>query len=214
MKIKTFSGGYDKNLSYLIWCEASKIAGLIDASVEATEIIEYIKNKELSLEKLFITHTHFDHIKYIDQISTSFPLVQICGYENSEENFGNGYRKLVHNQIVTLGAELITTLFTPGHYPDSICLWNKKEGLLFTGDTMFVGRTGRTLGAKSDIYQLYLSIYEKILKLPMQTQIYPGHHYGFKKSISLIENIRLSPFFQCESLSEFRQVMENFEKGR
>ena len=214
MRIKTFLGGYDKNLSYLIWCESTQIAGIIDASVDPSEIIEYIESQDLILEKLFITHTHFDHIKYIDKLTLHFPLLQICGHINPEKKISNDYRGLEDYQIVTLGTELITILYTPGHYPDSICFWNTKERALFTGDTMFVGRTGRTIGSKSNIANLYASIYDKILKLSSKTQIYPGHHYGFKKSISLIDNIRLSPFFQCKSLSEFTMVMENYEKSR
>jgi glyoxylase-like metal-dependent hydrolase (beta-lactamase superfamily II) len=214
MKIKTFFGGYDKNLSYLVWCESTQIAGIIDASVDPSEIIEYIDRKDLILEKLFITHTHFDHIKYIDKLTLHFPLLQICGHINPEKKISNDYRGLEDYQIVTLGTELITILYTPGHYPDSICFWNTKERALFTGDTMFVGRTGRTIGSKSNIAKLYASIYDKVLKLSSKTQIYPGHHYGFKKSISLIDNIRLSPFFQCKSLSEFTMVMENYEKIR
>ena len=79
---------------------------------------------------------------------------------------------------------------------------------------MFVGRTGRTIGAKSNNSQLYVSIYDKLLKLPLHTVIYPGHHYGYKKSITLKENISLSPFFQCDSEDEFIRVMEQYEKTR
>ena len=79
---------------------------------------------------------------------------------------------------------------------------------------MFVGRTGRTIGAKSNISDLYNSIYEILLKLPLRTIIYSGHHYGFKKSITLKENIRLSPFFKCKTEVEFMRVMAQFEKNR
>ena len=56
MKIKSFQGGFDKNLSYLIWCESTHIAGIVDASVKLTEINESIKLYDLILEKIFITH--------------------------------------------------------------------------------------------------------------------------------------------------------------
>ena len=79
---------------------------------------------------------------------------------------------------------------------------------------MFVGRTGRTIGAKSNISHLYNSIYNKILKLPSQTIIYSGHHYGYKKNISIKDNISLSSFFQCQSEDEFIHVMEKYEKNR
>ena len=109
---------------------------------------------------------------------------------------------------------MFTALHTPGHYPDSMCFWNKKGNCVFTGDTMFVGRTGRTIGAKSNISHLYTSIYNELLKLPPKTIIYSGHHYGYKISITLKENISLSSFFQCTSEDEFIAVMEKYEKNR
>ena len=115
---------------------------------------------------------------------------------------------------IPIGKEILTVLHTPGHYPDSICLWNKKDNSVFTGDTMFVGRTGRTIGAKSNISHLYNSIYEILLILPPQTIIYSGHHYGFKKSITINDNIQCSKFFQSKSLSEFIKTMKDFELYR
>ena len=214
MKIKSFQGGFDKNLSYLIWCESTHIAGIVDASVNITRINESIEMYDLILEKVLITHTHSDHIQFLDDILYQFPMVQLCGYEKPEIEFSNHYRKMMHHETISLGSEMITSLYTPGHYPDSLCYWNKKDNSLFTGDTMFVGRTGRTIGAKSNISHLYTSIYQQILKLPEQTIIYPGHHYGYTPHVSLKENITLSPFFQCSSKDEFIKVMEDYEKGR
>ena len=214
MKIKTFQGGFDKNLSYLIWCESTRIAGIVDASVELAEIFQCIEAKNLILEKIFITHTHFDHINYLGDIKYQFPQIQVCGFINPEEVLGENHRKLNHHEIIPLGSEMITALHTPGHYPDSMCFWNKKGNCVFTGDTMFVGRTGRTIGAKSNISHLYASIYNELLKLPPQTIIYSGHHYGYKPSIALKENISLSSFFQCTSEAEFIAVMDKFEQNR
>ena len=95
-----------------------------------------------------------------------------------------------------------------------MCFWNQKRKCLFTGDTMFVGRTGRTISKYSNIKDLYISTYKKILTLPNDTIVYPGHHYGFKKSISIKENIEMSNFFNCKSLNEFEKIMQNFEKNR
>ena len=79
---------------------------------------------------------------------------------------------------------------------------------------MFVGRTGRTIGPKSNNSCLYSSIYDELLKLPQKTVIYPGHHYGYKRYDSIKSNIKNSSFFQCSSFSEFEKVMKNFEKNR
>ena len=84
MKIKSFQGGFDKNLSYLIWCESTHIAGIVDASVNMTEINKSIEIHALNLEKIFITHTHSDHIQFLDDILFQFPHVQLYGYEKPE----------------------------------------------------------------------------------------------------------------------------------
>ena len=121
---------------------------------------------------------------------------------------------LVNNQIMTLGNEILTTLYTPGHFNDSVCYWNKEHNIIFTGDTMFVGRSGRTVGVKSNISLLYTSIYNKILTLPGDTLIYPGHHYGYTAKLTIKENINLSSFFQCKSEKEFINVMKRYEESR
>ena len=113
-----------------------------------------------------------------------------------------------------VGEYMVLALFTPGHYIDSICFWIKNQDMLFTGDTIFVGRTGRTISSRSSISDLYSSVYDILLKLPPKTIIYPGHHYGFSKSISIKENISISDFFQCKSLNEFKIVMDNYENNR
>ena len=214
MKIKTFQGGFDKNFSYLIWCESNLSAAIIDASVNISEIIENIEINGLRLEKILITHTHADHIQFLSDILFQFPQAQPCGFEYPEFDFGDDYRKLSHNEIITIGSEMLTAIHTPGHYPDSLCFWNKNQDYLFTGDTMFVGRTGRTISDKSNISHLFESIYNKILTLPKRTIIYPGHNYGYTPSITLNKNISLSPFFQCSNKEEFIKVMQVFEDGR
>ena len=214
MKIKTFLGGYDKNLSYLVWCESTKIAGIIDASVDPAKIIDYINANDLILEKLLITHTHFDHIKYINNLIINFPNIKVCGHKKPEKKITSNYTGFEEYQTIALGSELITILFTPGHYPDSICFWNKNDNVLFTGDTMFVGRTGRVLSSKSNIEDLYHSVYMKILKMPENVRIYPGHDYGKEMSILLEKNVEVSPLLQADDLEDFKRRMQDYEENR
>ena len=209
MRIKTFQGGFDDNLSYIISCDKTNRCALIDASVSSTQIFEYIDNNNLLLDKILITHTHHDHISYLDEYLHKFPGVTICGY--SKTIYDQLTKNLEHNQLISIGQEHIIALYTPGHYWDSMCYYNYKSKMLFTGDTIFVGRTGRTISKRSNIRDLYNSVYKIILKLPQDTIIYPGHHYGHKLSISIKENIRISNFFQCNNFVEFKNVMENFE---
>tara|TARA_B100000029_G_scaffold222326_2_gene220117 strand:+ start:948 stop:1595 length:648 start_codon:yes stop_codon:yes gene_type:complete len=213
MKVETFQGGFDKNLSYLVWCNTTKRAAIIDASVKLDPIIKAIETLSLYVEKILITHSHHDHTRYLDDIVNYFPSIEICKYKKAKDPI-NKFRFLKHHETFLIGKELITTLHTPGHYPDSVCFWSLSNKFVFTGDTMFVGRSGRTVDFKSNINELYYSIYKILLKLPQDTIIYPGHNYGQIKSISLKDNKILSPFFQCENLDEFIEVMQNYEENR
>ena len=213
MKIETFQGGYDKNFSYIVWCEKTKFAAIIDPAVESNQIIEKIKNLNLILTKIMITHTHFDHYRYLTDFTYYYPNIEIICHKESKKVFKDYNCRLIsNNEIISIGELLLIALYTPGHYHDSICYWDKKNKKLFTGDTVFVGRTGRVKSSTSNIEDLYNSVYEIILTLPQDTKIYPGHHYGYSPTITIKENIQNSNFFQCKSLDEFVVIMKNFEK--
>ena len=121
---------------------------------------------------------------------------------------------LSDNQIIAIGDNMLIALYTPGHYDDCLCYWDNINNILFTGDTVFVGRSGRTINSYSNISKLYNSIYNIILKLPKNTIIYPGHDYGHQPTIPISENIKLSSFFSCKSESEFVNIMKIFESNR
>ena len=212
MKIKTFQGGYDKNLCYVTWCQKTRIAAIVDPSVEINPILEYIDSHNLKLDKLIITHSHFDHIKYLDDFVNLYPSVKI--YASSECKINTSINYLNHNDVFSIGNNIVIALHTPGHYFDSMCYWIKESEAIFTGDTVFVGRTGRTISKGSAIEELYTSVYNIILNLPKTTTIYPGHNYGYSKTITIKDNINLSKFFQCKSIEEFKMIMKNFEKNR
>ena len=214
MKIKRFQGGYDKNFCYVVSCDETRMAAIIDPSVEINPIIEYIESEDLILDKILVTHTHHDHIYYLNDFIDLYPLAKIYAASNAAFKTVIEFKKVEHNDVIILGKLFILSLFTPGHYFDSMCFWIKSEKLVFTGDTMFVGRTGRTVGNGSNIKNLYQSIYKILLKLPTETIVYPGHHYGFRKEITIHENVKNSNFFQCKSFNEFELVMKNFEKSR
>ena len=94
----------------------------------------------------------------------------------------------------------------------SICY--QLNPVLFTGDTLFVGRTGRVVSDRSDINHLYDSIYKKILNLPHNTIIYPGHNYGPQPTISLKDNIKISPLLNAKNRNNFIDLMKEYEKSR
>ena len=134
-------------------------------------------------------------------------------YKESKDKIKCNYIKPIKNgDIVTVGQLSLEILYTPGHYNDSVCYL--LDGILFTGDTLFVGRTGRTISKGSNTKDLYKSIYDIILNLPRETIIYPGHDYGPKMCISIGENISLSPLLQADDEDDFIKRMDDYEANR
>jgi len=208
--IRSFKGGYDKNFTYLVTCFRTGTQIFIDASVNLSVIKPFIK---IPPKAILITHSHGDHIAFLSQYLKEYPDLVVVGHPKTDKSiFDVKYQKIFDCQFFNLGAIKGKALHTPGHYFDSICYYI--ESVIFTGDTMFVGRTGRVISAKSDINALYKSIYEIILKLPDNIRIYPGHDYGATPSITIKENILISPLLQAKNLEDFKNLMDEYEKNR
>ena len=209
--IRSFQGGYDKNLTYLVTCMQTSNQLLVDASVPLGDVFPFINRR--GLITLFITHTHNDHTAFIEEYVDAFPSLVTIVHKDSQEKIECNYIKPVKDKdIISVGQLNLEIMHTPGHYPDSICYL--LDDVLFTGDTLFVGRTGRTISDKSDTRALYKSIYHKVLNLPDKTIIYPGHDYGPRASISLKENISISPLLQAKNEEDFIKKMEEYELNR
>ena len=207
--IKSFCGGYDDNFCYLITCSHTGAQILIDASIELEKIKPFILNQPISI---LITHSHGDHIKFLDQYIKYYPKLIILGHEESSKIYKQNFKPLKDNASIKIGNLLLKSIYTPGHYFDSVCF--QLDPVLFTGDTLFVGRTGRVISKKSNLKDLYKSIYHKILKMPLNIRIFPGHNYGELSTITLEENIKISPLLQAKNFTDFKLKMEEFELSR
>ena len=209
--IRTFKGGYDKNLTYLVSCLRTRNQFIIDASLPLDQLKPFINRQ--GLIAVMITHSHTDHIQYLHEYVEAYPNLVAIIFKGSEKKIKCNYIKPIrHKEIITVGQLSIETLHTPGHHPDSVCFL--LEDTLFTGDTIFIGRTGRTVGPNSSTKDLYFSIFRKIMKLPKNTAIYPGHDYGKNISLTLYENIQISPLLQAKDEKDFIKKMDDYEKNR
>ena len=209
--IRSFKGGYDDNLTYLASCMRTGNQFLVDASVPLSQIDNFLNKR--GLIALFVTHTHGDHIAFLEEYLDAFPNLVVMVYKESESKIKCDYIKPVkEGDIVTVGQLSVEVFYTPGHYDDSVCYY--LDGVLFTGDTLFIGRTGRTISKGSDIKKLYKSIYNTILELPHTTIIYPGHDYGPKMSMTIKGNISISPLLQAKDEDEFIKRMAEYEANR
>ncbi|MBR1889283.1 MAG: MBL fold metallo-hydrolase [Alloprevotella sp.] len=177
--------------------DESREAVIIDCGAQTLEewnlIEEYISRQQLRPIHLLNTHAHFDHIWGVNFVYETYGLKpemhpdDIFLYENVADQF----RAILHRDIplllppngpiltegesIDFGTHHLSVITTPGHTPGGICFFCQEESVLFTGDTIFrqaIGRTDLPYGNSSSLQH---SILQKILTLPKQTVLYPGH---------------------------------------
>ena len=208
--IQSFEGGYDKNFSYLLTCLQTMNSVIIDASIKPNALEPFQKSNPIAI---LITHSHNDHIRYVNDYRECYPNIKLIGHPRSSLNKErNNFLSVNDNAIINLGNLEIKIIHTPGHYFDSVCFL--VGDAIFTGDTIFIGRTGRTISKGSNTKDLYNSVYHKLFKLPHNTVIYPGHNYGPKPSMTIAENINSSSLLQAKSENDFMNRMRDYEQKR
>lgn len=213
MIIRSMEGGYDKNFAYVIGCEKSRTGAVIDAAVGAETILKTAHQANLNLKYLIITHSHHDHYAWAEALLKKLRGVTLITYGKNIRGIGESKHLSVKDgdRLHMGGVELVFH-HTPGHYPDCICI--QAEDALFTGDTLFIGRTGRVKSPKSNLEDLYTSLKEKVLPLPEELTIYPGHNYGPEPYRTLREEREHNRFLQAGSLKDFIAVMDDFERSK
>lgn len=191
MKIKRFILGPIQANCYVA-CDQSKQEGVvIDPSVFDRKVIDFIQKESSKIKYIFLTHGHFDHVTgaatMARELSAKICLhpadLSIMPVEASGRvhQMGSSFEKfkpdieLEDNQHLKIGALDFTVLHTPGHSPGGVCFYEKSQGILFSGDTVFKNGYGRTDLPGGSEEQLFASIKNKILTLPDEVRIYPGH---------------------------------------
>ncbi len=192
--------GGDRNFAYLIGDPTSGQAALIDPAHKPAMVLERVAELGLSVTLLINTHGHSDHIGGNPLVlrKTEARLVE-------QGNTTDGER-------MSLGEVTLTFIHTPGHTTDCMCILAKAEGdtpRLVTGDTLFVGKVGGT-GLGEDARQEYHSLHEKLMTLPGETEVWPGHDYGKRPSSSIAEEKAENPFILQESFEEFVDLKRNW----
>lgn len=214
MNIKTFRGGLDRNFSYLLWADQADGAVLVDPATDDGLVSAALKNLGRRLTHILVTHTHSDHLVHLEAWTTRLPGITVVGHRKPVSPNLPHYQGLPDGGEIVAGGWQLRLMETEGHYPDSVCWYAPAAGSLFTGDTVFVGRTGRTIGDLSDTGALYRSVYQRVLTLPPETRVYPGHDYGPAPSATIGELQQGYDFFRCQNEAEFRSVMAHYERTR
>ncbi len=193
LKIENLVVGIATTNCYLAQNKQSGAMLIIDPGDEAERIIRSVKKTGGHPEEILLTHGHYDHIGAADRIRTEYD-IPICALDREEEVLTDPEKNmtLFQGHAYTVNADRffhdgeqaklagfdIQVLHTPGHTIGSACYYLPEEGVLFSGDTLFrcsVGRTDFPTGSASDICQ---SVRERLLVLPEETEVYPGHDEG------------------------------------
>lgn len=208
LQIKAIEVGPLKVFCYLVWCQQTREGLLIDPAAPSESLAQLIAQNQLKIRWLVNTHGHADHtagndiwsrktgaptvIHYLDWDFFSTPEMQQAAQAEGFPPLTSIDRQVRDGDKLTVGPIEFTVLHTPGHTPGAICLYT--PGHLFTGDTLFVGAAGRTDLPGGSLSRLIHSIQEKILPLPEDTIIWPGHDYGETPSSTLQEEKSDNPF--------------------
>lgn len=205
MTIEQIRTGFD-NFSYIIYCQKSNKAAIVDPGYDAAKLLSYISSNNLKLEYLIATHYHSDHTNGIKTIKKSIPSSQIVASELDGGKLGEKVDITVTDgEQLELGEINLKFILTPGHTTGGICIIVDNEAVL-TGDTLFIGDCGRTDLPGGSLSQMFETLQEKIIPLPDNLIVYPGHDYGDKPFDTLGNQKLTNKTLLAKNLDEFSRI--------
>ena len=191
--------------TYFIASSKGREALIIDPVLEKVE--EYLKlltELDLKLVKVIDTHIHADHVTGASKLKDKTKCVTIMG-ENTPAN--SVEIKVKDEEFIKLDHLKIKALYTPGHTSDSYSFL--MDNYLFSGDTLLINGTGRTDFQNGNSKDAYNSIFNKLLKLPEETLLYPAHDYKGEKVSTIGKEKKHNPRLQVNSVNEYVDIMNN-----
>ena len=191
--------------TYILSSGKGREALIIDPVLDNTEqYLNLLDKLELRLVKVIDTHIHADHITGLNELSQRTKCTKIMGDNSKSEVID---LRVKENENVEIDNINLKVMYTPGHTDCSYSFLMKDR--IFTGDTLLINGTGRTDFQNGDPYQSYDSIFNKILKLPDNTLVFPAHDYNGKKSSKIQNERENNPRLQVSSASEYADIMNN-----
>ena len=206
--IQTVTGSYQVN-TYLVYNADSREGVVIDPGGDTKKLLEIIAENKLSIKYILNTHGHADHILANRELKAALPapiamhaaddaffsqpeIKTISARELGLSAPGKADIQLHDGDRLRIGETDILVIHTPGHTPGSVCYL--VEGNLFSGDTLFVGDVGRTDLTGGSLQALLKSIKDKIIVLPGETTVWPGHNYGETPTSTLSWEMKENPY--------------------
>ena len=203
-----FKQVFDKKSStytYLIASSKGREALIIDPVIEnVEEYIALLNELDLKLVKVIDTHIHADHVTGASKLKDETQCVTIMGNHTPADTVEI---KIKDEETIQLDQLLIKALYTPGHTSDSFSFL--MDNYLFSGDTLLINGTGRTDFQNGDAKESYNSIFNRLLKLPDETLLYPAHDYNGEKVSTIGKEKKMNPRLQVNNVNEYIEIMSN-----
>src|SRR5712672_1582454 len=197
----SISGTY----SYLLASRPGGEALIIDPVLEKVDrYLQLIGELDLRLVKAVDTHLHFDHITGLGALRDRTQCITVMGEQSKADIVS---MRLAEGEKLAIEGVSLDVLYTPGHTDDSYSYLMGDR--VFTGDTLLIRGTGRTDFQNGDPQQQYDSIFNKLLKLPDETMVFPAHDYKGDTVSTIGEEKRFNPRLQVRSVDEYVELMGN-----
>ena len=191
--------------TYLISSGNGREALIIDPVLEnVSEYINILKELDLKLVKVIDTHIHADHVTGASKLKDITKCSTIMGDHTPAESVEI---KVKDDEYINLDNLKIRAMYTPGHTSDSYSFL--MDNYLFSGDTLLINGTGRTDFQNGNAKDAYNSIFNKLLKLPEETLLYPAHDYKGEKVSTIGKEKKQNPRLQVKSADEYVEIMNN-----
>ena len=199
---------FDKNSStytYVIASAHGREALIIDPVLENVETyIDLLKKFNLKLVKVIDTHIHADHVTGASLLNKETNCSTVMG-EHSPSDIVE--IRVKEDEVIKIDQLNIKAIYTPGHTSDSYSFL--MNNFLFSGDTLLINGTGRTDFQNGNAKDAYNSIFNKLLRLPEETLLYPAHDYNGKKVSTIGNEKKFNPRLQVNNENEYVEIMNN-----
>ena len=191
--------------TYLIASKKGREALIIDPVLDNVEqYIVLLKELDLKLVKVIDTHIHADHVTGASKLKNQTNCTTIMGDKTPADSVEI---KVGDGEIIKLDQLEIKALHTPGHTSDSFSFM--LNNYLFSGDTLLINGTGRTDFQNGSSKDAYNSIFNRLLKLPEETFLYPAHDYKGEKVSTIGKEKKFNPRLQVRNVDEYIEIMNN-----
>ncbi|MCL2458006.1 MAG: MBL fold metallo-hydrolase [Desulfobulbus sp.] len=209
MLVKQFTVGMMGVCCYVVSCEQTKEAAIIDPGGDEDRVLDYCREKGLTIIYIINTHGHPDHVCGNARIQEATG-AKVVMHTEDQRYFNDPRIKgffsslglpesppidvaVKDGDVIAIGKEQLQVLHTPGHTPGGICLYSPPH--CFTGDTLFVGAVGRTDFPGGSMRQMIDAIKSRLMPLPPDTFVWPGHGYGGSQS-TIAREAKTNPYLE------------------